>query len=373
MFFTGLNEPKPTAMDFSPDGLSFLSAHGDDALRCIDVGALAHTDTIQCETFGVHNVRYTQSSQVACVAPRFPLDGHLHLLNVETAQFFGTMAYLNDLDSEIHPVVNTPVYSTIAQCPCTDVLGAVVSTKGRLALFHPLIAGCIAASTERSVAGARPALSFSPDGNLIVIGDDHKVTLFDRRILFSCPVACCENSDLFRENAKHARCKGAEVNSDGERVLLTSSTGEVVVYNWKLDQVVCSYYHDDARRHFLGSGDAVGAQYVQPYVPHSSIAQPSSSMNAGRHLLVYEGYSDSSIPADSAMEVSAPTSSGSSVSSSLHPLSSSQAVLSTSVRRGNLQYELQSKDSDVPVALAVNRRFQIVATAARNVTWWAFH
>lgn len=41
--------------------------------------------------------------------------------------------------------------------------------------------------------------------------------------------------------------------------------------------------------------------------------------------------------------------------------------------QGNLRYELQSKDSDVPVGLAVNRCYRLVAVAARSVTWWAFN
>lgn len=82
MFFTGLNEPKPTAIDFAQDGQFFVSAHNDDALRVVDVNAIHHIDTIECESYGIHDVKFTHSNNVVIVAPRHPLDGHLHLLNL---------------------------------------------------------------------------------------------------------------------------------------------------------------------------------------------------------------------------------------------------------------------------------------------------
>lgn len=51
-----------------------------------------------------------------------------------------------------------------------------------------------------------------------------------------------------------------------------------------------NYYHDDAKRHFVGAGDALGAKYVSPLMSHSHIVQPTSSMLGGRHLLVYESH-----------------------------------------------------------------------------------
>ncbi|CCW60282.1 unnamed protein product [Phytomonas sp. EM1] len=354
MFYTGLNEPKPTCMDFSLEGLSFISSHNDDALRLIDVASLNHTETIQCEHFGIHSVRYTQSESVVCVAPRLPLDGHLHLLNLETAQFFGEMAYLNELDSEIHPYPNTPVYSTISQCPATDVLGAVVTTKGRLALFHPLISGAIAASGEKAVIGSKVALSFSHDGNRIIIGDDRRINLFDRRVLFSTPIVSLENQKIFSSSPELARCKGAEHCIDQSHLLLTSSSGEVVVYNWKLDRIVCSYYHGDAKRHFVGSSDAIGAKYIHPNLRNSIIAQPTSSMVGGRHLLVYGGYEGNESGSIGEEEVI-------------------KGDFQSEMKSGLLRYELQSKDSDVPIALAVNPRYSLVVTAARSLTWWAFN
>ncbi|GET91720.1 hypothetical protein, conserved [Leishmania tarentolae] len=340
MFYTGINEPRPTAMSFSFDGLHFVSAHTDDAVRLIDVGNMTNTDVIVCDAFGVHNVRYTHSSSVVCVAPRFHLDGHLHLLNTETSQFFGEMAYINDAESEMLPVANTPVYSTIAQCPATDVIGAVVVAKGRLALFHPLISGCIAATPERSLVGSRACVQFSQDGHRIAIGDDHRVAVFDRRNLFRRPLVVLENRHVFTTSASLTRCKGLEFNADTSRLLLTSSSGEVVVYDWKRSEVVANYYHGDARRHFLGSADAIGAQHVFPYQATSPILQLTSSMTGGRHLLVYAGCASKS---------------------------------AASTGKGRLLYELQSKDSDVPVAIAVNPRLQLAATAARSITWWAFH
>ncbi|CCW68451.1 unnamed protein product [Phytomonas sp. Hart1] len=354
-FYTGLNEPKPTSMNFSMDGLSFISSHNDDALRLIDVASMHHTETIQCEVFGIHAVRYTQSAHVLCVSPRLPLDGHLHLLNLETAQFVGEMAYLNDLDGEIHPYPNMPVYSTLSQCPASDVLGAVVSAKGRLALFHPLVSGAIAASADKTVNGNKVALSFNHDGHHILLGDDRRITLLDRRFLFASPVLCLENKKLFSSRPELARCKGAEYGIDQSHLLLTSSLGEVVVYDWKSGRVVCNYYHDDAKRHFVGSEDAIGAKYVHPNLRDSMIAQPTSSMVGGRHLLVYGGYknsADDEIPKEEG---------------------GVKADKQVEVQAGPLHYELQSKDSDVPIALEVNPRYNLVATAARSVTWWAFN
>lgn len=340
MFYTGINEPRPTAINFSFDGLHFVSAHTDDAVRLIDVGNMTNTDVIICDAFGVHNVRYTHSSSVVCVAPRFHLDGHLHLLNTETSQFFGEMAYLNDAESEMLPVANTPVYSTLAQCPATDVIGAVVVAKGRLVLFHPLISGCIAATPERSILGSRACVQFSRDGHRIAIGDDHRIVLLDRRNLFRAPLAVLENKHVFTTSTSLTRCKGLEFSADASRLLLTSSSGEVVVYDWLRGETVANYFHGDTKRHFLGSADAIGAQHVFPYQAASPILQLTSSMTGGRHLLVYAG-----CPSNS----------------------------TASTRQGRLLYELQSKDSDVPVAIAVNPRLQLAATAARSITWWAFH
>lgn len=352
LFFTGLNEPKPTSIDFSLNGDYFISSHGDDALRLIDVCAMTHTQTIQCENFGVHAARFTQSSHVACVLPRHPLDGHLHLLNLETAQLVGELAYMNAYERELHPFPNTPVYSTLAQCPRTDLLGAVVSARGSLALFNPLVSGAIASSAEKFLSGSKISLSFGPDGNHIVVGDDHRVTLFDRRMLFSSPVVGVANRDVFDEARDQARCKGAELSVDGENLLLTSSSGEVAVYNLRLEAVVCKYFHGDAKAHFVGSADATGAKYVHTHSSPSLVAQPTSSMVGGRHLLVYDMFDP--VYTEDFMD-------NGSLSTSFTP------------KLGSLKYELQSKDSDVPVALAVNPRYSLVATAARNVTWWSFN
>ncbi|KAK7196122.1 hypothetical protein NESM_000547100 [Novymonas esmeraldas] len=342
MFYTGINEPRPTTMDFSFDGLHFASAHADDAVRLIDVGSMAPTDVILCDAFGVHNLRYTHSSCVVCVAPRFHLDGHLHLLNTETSQFFGALAYVSDAEPEIAPVPNAPVYSTLAQCPATDVLGAVVTAKARLALFHPLIAGCIAATPERTIVGGRACVQFSRDGHHIAIGDDHRIAVLDRRNLFQAPQVVLEHRHIFHTATSVTRCKGVEFSADESRLLLTSSNGEVVVHDWKRDEAVASYLHGDTKRHFIGAADAVGAQYACPHQAASPVLQLTSSMSGGRHLLVYAGCPPrcSAAPAR---------------------------------RQGRLLYELQSKDSDVPVAIAVNPRFQLAATAARSITWWALH
>lgn len=340
LFYTGINEPRPTAMDFSFDGLHFVSAHTDDAIRLIDVGTMTNTDALHCDAFGVHSVRYTHSSSVVCVAPRFHLDGHLHLLNTDTSQFFGEMAYINDAEPEIAPVMNVPVYGTLAQCPATDVIGAVVAAKGRLALFHPLVSGCVAATAERSIAGSRACVQFSRDGHRIAVGDDHRVVVLDRRNLFGGPEVVLDNKRVFASATSLTRCKGVEFSAKEGELLLTSSNGEVVVYDWRRNEAVANYFHDDARRHFVGCGDAIGAQYICPRHTSSPILQPTSSMIGGRHLLIYAG---------------------------------SQPNAPGATRQGRLLYELQSKDSDVPVAVAVNPRFQLAATAARSITWWAFH
>lgn len=355
LFYTGLNEPKPTSLDFSLDGNYFISSHNDDAVRVADVSALTHTDTIRCESVGVHMARFTQSNSVVCLAPRHSLDGQLHLLNLETAQFVGEMAYLNDGEREIRPYPNLPVYTSLTQCPTTDVLAAVVSAKCRVALFHPLISGAIAASPERSVTVGKVSISFSPDGNTFTVGDEKRITMFDRRILFSMPLAMMENQEVFGERPGNAlRCKGVDHSPDGDHLLVTAASGEAVVYNWKQQQVVCNYFHHNAQSHFLGSSDAIAARYVHPYAKASVVAQPTTSMVGGRHLLVYEAFDPEA---------------------HLAPFMSPDGILSDdfTVHPGALRYELQSKDSDVPVGIAVNPRYSLVATAARNVTWWSFN
>lgn len=64
----------------------------------------------------------------------------------------------------------------------------------------------------------------------------------------------------------------------------------MVVFDYINERALVNYYHDDARRHFVGAGDALGAQYVNPLMSHSHIVQPTSSMLGGRHLLVYESH-----------------------------------------------------------------------------------
>ncbi|RNF27532.1 COMPASS component SWD2 [Trypanosoma conorhini] len=339
-FFTGVNDPRVGTMDFSLDGRYFISSHADDALRLIDVLSMRHNETIQLEAFGVHCARFTQSSDVVCVAPRYSSDGHLYLLSLTSAQLFSAMAFVSDDVSELRAVSNTPVYSTISQSPQSDVIASVFSTQGRLLLFHPLISGAIAASGERTVLGSRAAVSFSPDGTKLVVGDDHRVHVFDYRKMFSAPLVSLENKTIFTESSAASRCKGAEVNADGSHLLLTSSGGEAVVYSLKQGRVACSYFHNVARRHFIGAGDAVGAKFVFPNLTSSPVVQLSTCMNAGRHLLVYDGY---------------------------------DGQFSGSCQRGALKYELQCRDSDVPVALSVNSKYALLATAARGVTWWSFN
>ncbi|PWV06058.1 hypothetical protein C3747_120g122 [Trypanosoma cruzi] len=339
-FFTGVNDPRVGTMDFSLDGQYFISSHADDALRLIDVLTMRHNETIQLEAFGVHCARFTQSSDVVCVAPRYSSDGHLYLLSLTSAQLFAAMAFVSDDVPELRAVSNTPVYSTISQCPQSDVIASVFSTQGRLLLFHPLISGAIAASGERTVMGNRATVSFSPDGTKLVVGDDCRVRVFDYRKMFSSPLASLDNKAIFTESGAASRCKGAEVAADGSHLLLTSFGGEAVVYALQLGLVSCSYFHNVARRHFIGAGDAVGAKFMFPNITGSIVVQLSTYMNAGRHLLVYDGY---------------------------------DGQFSGSCRRGALKYELQCKDSDVPVALSVNSKYALLATAARGVTWWSFN
>lgn len=339
-FFNGLSDPRVGTVDFSLDGRYFISSHADDALRLIDVLTMRHNETIQLETFGVHCAKFTQSSDVVCVAPRHGADGHLYLLSLTSAQFVSAMAFVSDDVQGLRDVSNTPVHSTIAQCPQSDVIASVFSTQGRLLLFHPLISGALAASGERTVVGNRGAVSFSRDGTKLVVGDDHRVRVFDRRKLFSLPLLSVENKTIFADSGAAVRCKGAEVDADGSHLLLTSSGGEVVVYDVRRGEVACSYFHNVARRHFVGAGDAVGAKYVFPNLAGSLVVQPSTYMSAGRHLLVYGGHDGRS---------SGPR------------------------QRGALKYELQCRDSDVPVALSVNMKYALVATAARGVTWWSFN
>lgn len=339
-FFNSVNDPRVGTMDFSLDGNYFISSHADDALRLIDVATVRHNETIRLETFGVHCARFTQSSDVLCVAPRHSGDGHLYLLSLTKAQFFSAMAFVSDDVQLLREAVNTPVHTSICQCPQSDVIASVFSPQGRLLLFHPLISGALAASEERTLSGHQCALAFSPNGDKLVIGDDNRVRVFDRRKMFAAPLMSLENRALFTESAGALRCKGAEVDAGGSRLLLTSSGGEVIVYDLLREELTCSYFHGVARRHFSGAGDAVGAKFVFPNVARSPVVQPSTCMSAGRHLLVYSGY---------------------------------DAGTTVPRQRGALMYELQCRDSDVPVVSSVNLKYALVATAARGVTWWSFN
>lgn len=344
-FFAGLNEPRPTCVGFSRDGMLGFSSHLDNAIRIVDANSLTHSQTIFCDSCGVSAAVFTQSSSVLCIAPEMLFDGHLYLLNVETASFIGALGYVNDLAPEI-PLTSMPVYSTVSQCPTTDILGAVIHTKGALALFHPLVSGAVAVSQDKLVGGYRAFVTFSSDGNGIAVGCDDHVSLLDRRMLLSGPVRRLSSIQLFRRTP--ARCRGVEFpNEGGERLLVTSSLGEVNVFNLKKNTVECSYFHGQAMKLFDGSKNNVPARYLNPHLRSSRVIQLTSSLSDGRHMLVY------------------------------HPNPKQDASVSMSTEEGGeelvwgaLAYQLQCKDSDIPVDVAVNPRLQVIATAARHVCWW---
>ncbi|EPY38598.1 COMPASS component SWD2 [Angomonas deanei] len=310
----------------------FVSSHLDDSVRICHVPSMHHSDTIQCDNFGVHAARFTHSNHILCVAPRHQLDGHLHLLNVETAQFYSAMAYMDDVAGELVPQANTPVYNSIEQCPSTDVLAATLTVKGSLALFHPLVGGAIACSPDRSVVGIKPCICFSPDGSQIAVGDDKQVTIFDRRMLFEKPLAQLKTNDIFTFNTSSARCRSIDVFAD--HYLFSSSWGETLIYSVKERASVTNYFHNEVRRHFVGSSDAVGARYVHPYSADSCVVQPTCTLVGGRHLFLYEGATPDK-------------------------------------EKGGLHCAVQAKDGDSPVSLSVNPRYNIVCTAARSITWWS--
>eukprot|EP00796_Vickermania_ingenoplastis_P002019 gene2019-1209_t len=334
-FFSGLNEPRPTTLGFSFDGLYAASSHLDDAVRIVDVGTLRHSETIRCNMCGISSALFTQSSCVLCVVPRIPVDGHLYLLNLETAKFCGAMAYLNDYEEPLAPS-QMPVYSAVTQCPTTDVIGTVISARGVLALFHPLMSGAVAVTKDRIVKGGKPCVSFSKDGNTILVGGDDRVSVLDRRMLFSNPVTVLDHSEIFNEVP--TKCRGIEVSADSNRVLFTSSKGETNIFNLGTKQMECTYYHHDAKMLFSGATNNVSSRFVNPYVPASRVVQMTSSMSEGRHLLVYQP----------------------------NPMQLASHDDSRVVSEGKLEFQFQSKDSEVPVAIAVNPRFQLVATAARH-------
>lgn len=335
-FFTGLNEPRPLSLDFSLDGLFGVSAHQDGAVRVVDVQSMTPATTIVCDTFGVSSCRFTQSSGVLCTTPSLPLDGHLYLLDVERGTYIAALAYVNDLEQEV-AVTQKPVYSTLSQCPVSDVIASVIAAKGALTLFHPLVSGAVAVSPDGFVKGANPAVSFSPDGNTILVGGEERLQLLDRRKLSSV-VRSIPHQQIFRSNP--SRCRGAEVSASGQHILATSSKGEVVVLNAHTGEAELSYFHHDVTSFFSGAVNYVGARYATPCLDNSRVVQMTSSMNGGRHLLVYRP-----------------------------PQGGGQQE---AMQYGSLEFQLQSKDSEVPVAITVNPRYQVVATAARYVTWWAF-
>lgn len=359
-FFSGLNEPRPTSLEFSLDGLFAVSSHMDDAIRLVDVCSMSPSETIHCDIGGgVSSSCFTQSSSVVCVAPRLAIDGHLYLLNIETASYVGAMAYVNDFEQEVDLLLY-PFFSCVTQCPVTDVLGSIIGAKGALALFHPLVSGAIAKTKDHFIWGEKPNVGFSRDGNKIVVGGDEKVMVLDRRMLTSGPVASFSNQKIFRYSP--GRCRGIELNADGSRVLLTSSNGEANVLDLVSERVECTYFHHDAQKWFLGTSNNVAAKYMTPHIPSSRVVQMTSSMNDGRHLLVYEPNPNEGMERTVALKKEERRPSSGFLESST----------SDNIAQGALKFQLQSKDSDLPVAIAVNPRFQLIATAARHVTWWTF-
>lgn len=360
-FFSGLNEPRPTSLEFSLDGLFAISSHMDDAIRVVDVCSMSPSETIQCDLGGgVSASCFTQSSSIVCVAPRVAIDGHLYLLNIETASYVGAMAYVNDYEQE-GELLPHPFFSCVAQCPVSDVLGGVIGSKGALALFHPLVSGAVAATKNHFIRGEKPSIGFSRDGNKILVGGDEEVMVLDRRMLTSGPVKCLSNKKIFRYGP--GRCRGVQLSADSSRALLTSSNGEANVLHLHSEKLECTYFHHDAQRWFLGTSNNVPAKYMTPHVSCSRVVQMTSSMNDGRHLLVYEPNSKEGIEA------------GIGVVKQAEKKDSDKLLendLVESIAQGALKYQLQSKDSDLPVDIAVNPRFQLIATAARHVTWWTF-
>lgn len=351
-FFSGINEPRPVSLDFSLDGLFAISAHLDDAVRVMNVTTLAHCETIHCPSFGVSSSCFTQSPSVICVAPRLPIDGHLHLLNLETATFIGALAYINDFEAEIQ-VLQKPVYSTIAQCPCTDVIGAVIGAKGTLALFHPLVSGAVAVTREKFVKGEKPPISFDTNGYHIYVGGDDAISVLDRRSLGRGPITSFQTKNVFLHDPY--RCRGVESSVEQGRLLVTSSGGEANIFNWHTEVLESTYFHHDVQSLFLGAPNHVPARYLTPGVSQSRVAQMTSSMNDGRHVLVYY-----------------PTPASEEAKVKKEKDEASKIMRKDSVQEGRLQYQLQLKDSELPVSFIVNPRFKMFGTAARHVTWWSF-
>ncbi|KAG8343489.1 hypothetical protein TRVL_05679 [Trypanosoma vivax] len=337
-FFNGINEPRVSSVDFSLDGQCFVSAHKDGALRLINVMKIRHTETINFDGFDAHCARFTQSNNVVCVAPQHGVDGHLYFVDLSNACVFSASGFLCDEIGDIPVCGNAPVYSAIVQSPHSDVIASVFSPQGRLLLFNPLISGALAASAERSIIGRTTAVSFSPDGRKLVVGDDQLVRLFDFRFMFNSAPVVLKNSQVFTQSGVAPRCQGAEVSADGSKLLLTSGAGEAVVYDLLDEKVVCSYFHGVAKNHFIGASDAVGAKYLYPFIDNSLVVQPVTNANGDRPLLVYN------TPID---------------------------YKTIGSERGALLYELQCKDNGLPVAMAVNPRYALVANASRCVTLWS--
>lgn len=339
MFYTALNDPKPLTSDFSKDGLHFISTHADDSIRVASVGALAPTDAVPCTAFGAHLARFTHSSAVVTVAPRLPRDGHLHLLHLETACVIASLAHVTDAAPSPALTHSSPFFASLAQCPTSDVIGAVSALRApRVMLFHPLVSGAIAVSSGRGITGSRTCLGFGGDGHTVLLGDDRCVRLYDRRKLFDEAVTEVANSAIFSQSPSGCRCKGVDFSADSSLALLTSACGEAVLFDLHARAVVRRYFHGDVKRHFTGTGDAPAARFLSPGAPvaETKVVQPGAVMLGGRHLLVYSEHADAG-------------------------------------GNARLEMELQAKDSDVPSDMSVNPRYSLVSTAARSVTWWAFH
>ncbi|EAN80581.1 uncharacterized protein TEOVI_000502000 [Trypanosoma equiperdum] len=336
-FFSAYGDPRSTSIDFSLDGKYFLSTHTDDAMRLVDVTEIKHKETIALNTVGLWRARFTQSSGVVCLASHRPCDGHLYLLNLNTAQLFASMSFVSDTVPVVPAIPNRPAYTAIAQSPCNDTIAAVFSAQGRLLLFHPLISGAVAASAENTFIGGGGAISFSPEGTQLLVSDDSCVRVYDYRKLFSGPLLTLQHNKMLPhcDSCGERRCIGMDIGSGGEELLLTYECGGVLLYDLRQNAVRGANFGIKGTIDGINSSCSVGARYVHPYLGHSPVVQLDSTSGKDTRLLVYHGSRAKS-------------------------------------RWGSLRYEILCVADGDPIAMSVNPQYSMVATAAGGVTWWSF-
>nr|CCC96118.1 unnamed protein product [Trypanosoma congolense IL3000] len=328
---------RATGIDFSLNGRHLLASTTDDSMYILDTYSLCHVGTFAMSTVGIHLARYTRTDGVVCVAPQRSADGNLYLFNLNAGKLFSAMSLISDDVSELVTAGKHPVYTAVAQSPSSDTIAALFSPKGRLLLFHPLISGAVAASKENAVVGNSGVVSFSPDGEFLVVGDSECVRVFDYRKLFSGPLLKIDGRRILSSTdpLRECRCIGVDVDVGGSRLLITYEGGRVVLYDVRKNVLLGSDTDVAGNEHYRDSDDAIGARFLSSSTDAFSFCRLTMGERGTPTVLVYSGCKRRNYWAE--------------LSQSVH-----------------------CRGGGFPTAAEVCRCHKLMATAAGEVTLWSF-